>query len=278
VGPVGVAGLGARFGSRRAVRLGDSTSEATLVLCNIAGRVTCADHCLLRAAARPWSITLRVIMLGPPGAGKGTQAIRIAEAYGVPHISTGDMFRANFKNETALGVEAKSFMNAGQLVPDDLTNRMVDDRLRWDDAQNGWNLDGFPRTTPQAEALDEMLAVHGTPIQIVLRFAVDDEEVVARLSGRRMCRSCGAIYHVDFNSSSVMDVCDKDGGELYQRDDDKEDVIRTRLASYAADTAPLEEFYLQRGLLRDVQAVGDIDDVTARALAVLSDVEPLPRG
>lgn len=217
---------------------------------------------------------MRVIMLGPPGAGKGTQASRIADRHGVPHISTGDMFRANLKNETPLGVEAKRYMNSGALVPDDVTNRMVDDRLDWDDAQDGWVLDGFPRTLPQAKALDEIVDDKGTPIDVVLRFAVDDEEVVQRLSGRRVCRQCGEIYHMDFKRPSTEGVCDDCGGELYQRDDDKEEVIRDRLATYAGETAPLEAFYAERGLLRDVEAIGDIDDVTARALAVLDDVKP----
>lgn len=219
---------------------------------------------------------MRVIMLGPPGAGKGTQASRIAEAYDIPHISTGDMFRANLKNETPLGVEAKRYMDAGELVPDDVTNRMVDDRLSWDDTGNGWNLDGFPRTVGQAEALDGILASRGSSIDVVLRFAVDDDEVVARLSGRRMCRGCGEIYHVDFKPPSTEGVCDVDGGELYQRDDDKEEVIRNRLASYAEDTAPLEAFYEERGKLKDVEAVGDIDDVTARAMDVLGAIEQPP--
>ena len=215
---------------------------------------------------------MRVIMLGPPGAGKGTQATRIAERHGVPHISTGDMFRANLKNETPLGLEAKGYMDAGDLVPDDVTNRMVDDRLDWDDAADGWVLDGFPRTLPQAEALDEILVRKGTSIDVVLRFAVDDDEVVQRLSGRRVCRGCGAIYHVDHKPPAEAGTCDECGGELYQRDDDKEEVIRARLTSYAEDTEPLEQFYAERGLLRDVEAVGDIDDVTERAMDVLADV------
>lgn len=216
---------------------------------------------------------MRVIMLGPPGAGKGTQATRIAERHGVPHISTGDMFRANLKQETELGLEARSYMDAGDLVPDDVTNRMVDDRLTWDDAGDGWVLDGFPRTLPQAEALDDILERHDTPIDVVLRFKVNDEEVVSRLSGRRVCRECGEIYHVDFNPPAADGVCDVDGGELYQRDDDQEGVIRNRLEKYAEDTAPLEEFYIRRGLLRDVEAVGDIDDVTRSAMDVLAEVE-----
>jgi adenylate kinase len=219
---------------------------------------------------------MRVIMLGPPGAGKGTQAARIADAYAIPHISTGDMFRANLKQGTPLGVEAKGYMDAGDLVPDELVIRMVDDRLGWDDAADGWDLDGFPRTTGQAEALDALLAAKGTPIDVVLRFAVEDDEIVERLSGRRVCRECGEIYHVRANPPAVEDVCDVDGGELHQRADDAESVIRNRLASYAEDTEPLERFYGDRGLLQDVMAVGDIDDVTAGALAVLARVEPPP--
>lgn len=216
---------------------------------------------------------MNLIMLGPPGAGKGTQASRIADRYDIPHISTGDMFRANLKQGTELGEEARGYMDAGELVPDDLVIRMVDDRLSWDDAQDGWVLDGFPRTTPQAEALDELLAERGDPIDVVLRFAVDDEEVVERLSGRRVCRECGAVYHVSANPPSEEGVCDVCGGELYQRDDDQEEVIRTRLASYAEDTEPLEDFYAGRDVLRDVKAVGEIDDVTDRAMATLAQVE-----
>lgn len=219
---------------------------------------------------------MRVIMLGPPGAGKGTQASRIAERYGIPHISTGDMFRANLKAGTPLGQEARQYMDAGELVPDDLVVRMVDDRLSWDDAQDGWDLDGFPRTIGQAEALDELLEERGTPIDVVLRFSVDDDEVVERLSGRRVCRDCGEIYHVHANPPAEEGVCDACGGELYQRDDDQEEVIRNRLASYVEDTEPLEQFYAERGLLRDVEAVGDIDDVTDRALAVLAEIEEPP--
>ena len=219
---------------------------------------------------------MRVIMLGPPGAGKGTQASRIAEVYGIPHISTGDMFRANLRDQTELGLEAKSYMDSGGLVPDDVTNRMVADRLTWDDAADGWVLDGFPRTTPQAEALSEILDEQGTSIDVVLRFAVDDEEVVQRLSGRRVCRQCGETYHVDFRPPAEEGVCDHDGGELHQRDDDREEVIRERLATYARDTEPLEQYYAERGLLRDVEAVGDIDEVTERALKVLSEIEPPP--
>ena len=219
---------------------------------------------------------MRVIMLGPPGAGKGTQASRIADRYDVPHISTGDMFRANLKNGTPLGEEARRYMDAGELVPDDLVVRMVDDRLNWQDAQGGWVLDGFPRTIGQAQSLDQLLGAKDRPIDVVLRFAVDDEEVVERLSGRRVCRECGHIYHVNANPPTQEGVCDECGGELYQRDDDKEEVIRTRLDSYAQDTEPLERFYDDRGQLRDVRATGDIDDVTARVMDTLTEIKPLP--
>lgn len=219
---------------------------------------------------------MRVIMLGPPGAGKGTQATRIAGAYQVPHISTGDMFRANLSQGTELGQEAKSYMDDGELVPDELVVRMVDDRLGWDDAADGWVLDGFPRTMPQAEALDDILDERGTPIDAVVRLSVDDDEVVSRLSGRRVCRECGEIYHVEHKPPQVAGVCDIDGGELYQRDDDREEVIRNRLESYAEETEPLERFYAERDLLLDVEAVGDIDEVTERAMATLAEIEEPP--
>lgn len=219
---------------------------------------------------------MRVIMLGPPGAGKGTQAKQIAERYEVPHVSTGDMFRANLQQGTALGEEARSYMDAGDLVPDDVVVRMVDDRIQQADAQRGWVLDGFPRTLVQAQALDQVLGAEDRPIDVVLRFAVDDDEVVERLSGRRVCRECGQIYHVTANPPEQEGVCDVCGGELHQRDDDTEEVIRTRLASYAEDTEPLEQFYDDRGLLRDVPATGEIDEVTERVMDTLADIQPPP--
>ena len=220
--------------------------------------------------------TMRVIMLGPPGAGKGTQATRIAAAYDIPHISTGDIFRANVKGGTELGNKAKEYMDAGDLVPDEIVIGMVADRLAEDDAASGFNLDGFPRTVPQAQALEELLADRGTPLDVVLRLAVDEEEVISRLTGRRTCTECGAVYHVDHEPPSEEDVCDRCGGTLRQRDDDSEEVVRNRLDVYHRQTEPLEFFYWQRGLLRDVEAVGTVDEVTQRALDVLAEYEEPP--
>ncbi len=216
---------------------------------------------------------MRVIMLGPPGAGKGTQATRIATAYDIPHISTGDIFRANVKGGTPLGTKAKEYMDRGDLVPDEIVIGMVKDRLLEDDCKNGFNLDGFPRTVPQAQALEELLAEIERPIDCVLRLAVEKSEIVKRLTGRRTCRECGAIFHATDNPPQQEGVCDECGGELYQRDDDTEEVVLNRLDVYERQTQPLEFFYWQRGLLRDVEAVGTVDDVTRRALDVLREYE-----
>ncbi len=219
---------------------------------------------------------MRVIMLGPPGAGKGTQASRIADAYRIPHISTGDIFRQNVKSATDLGRQAQQYMDAGELVPDDVVVGMVGARLAEPDAKSGFNLDGFPRTVPQAQSLEDLLVDRGTPLDVVLRLAVDEDEVVHRLTGRRVCRNCGAVYHVDYNPPSEPGVCDACGGELYQRDDDREEVVLNRLDVYHRQTQPLEYFYWERGLLRDVEALGTVDEVTQRALAVLREYEEPP--
>ena len=215
--------------------------------------------------------TLRVIMLGPPGAGKGTQASRIAEAYGVPHISTGDIFRANVKGGTDLGKQAQEYMDRGELVPDEIVVGMVEDRLDQPDAEAGFLLDGFPRTVPQAQALEDLLVDRNEPLDVVLRFAIDQEEVIRRLTGRRTCQDCGAVYHVDTRPPSEPGVCDECGGDVVQRDDDREEVVMNRLEVYRRQTEPLEYFYWERGLLRDVTAVGEVDEVTARAMDVLSE-------
>jgi adenylate kinase len=214
---------------------------------------------------------VRVILLGPPGAGKGTQAGNIAETYAIPHISTGDILRANVREGTELGLEAKRFMDAGDLVPDEVIIGMVGDRLAEPDAAQGFLFDGFPRTVPQAEALEKLLQDRGQPLDVVLRLAVDEDEVVSRLTGRRTCTACGAVFHVDHHPPATEGVCDSCGGELVQRDDDREDVVRNRLEVYRRSTEPLEEFYWNRGLLRDVEAVGTVDEVAERAAAVLSD-------
>jgi adenylate kinase len=213
---------------------------------------------------------LRAVLLGPPGAGKGTQAVRIAKAYGVPQVATGDIFRANVKSGTELGREAKAYMDKGDLVPDEIVVAMIGDRLREDDVASGFVLDGFPRTVAQAEALEQLLEDLGQRLDVVLRLAVDDEEVVRRLSGRRVCVGCGTTFHVDLDPPRQAGVCDRCGGEVVQRDDDREDVVRNRLDVYRRETQPVEYFYWELSLLRDVEALGDIDEVTKRALDVLA--------
>lgn len=217
----------------------------------------------------------RVVLLGPPGAGKGTQAARVSETYDIPHIATGDIFRTNVKDDTELGRKAKEYMDAGELVPDDVVVGMVRDRLKEDDAADGFVLDGFPRTVPQAQALEETLADMERPLDCVLRFSVGEDEIVERITGRRTCPECGAVYHVDASPPEQEGICDRCGSELVQREDDREEVVRNRLEVYHRQTEPLEFFYWQRGLLRDVDAVGEVDDVTKRALDVLGEyVDP----
>ena len=212
---------------------------------------------------------VRVILLGPPGAGKGTQATRIAESYSIPHISTGDILRANVREGTELGLEAKSAMDNGELVPDQVVMRMVGDRLREPDAASGFLFDGFPRTVPQAEALEHLLVEHEAPLDAVLRLSVPNEDVIQRLTGRRTCLGCGRIFHLLFDPPTEEGRCDDCGGELVQRDDDTEEVARNRLEVYAAQTEPLEHFYWERGLLRDVEATGTPEEVFLSARGVL---------
>jgi adenylate kinase len=212
---------------------------------------------------------MRLVLVGPPGAGKGTQAQFIAAHLSVPQISTGDIFRANVSQGTPLGKQAKAYMDAGDLVPDEVTVAMVRDRLAEPDAARGFLLDGFPRTVPQAVELDDMLADMDTKLDVVLELIVDDDEVVRRLSGRRTCRSCGHIWHVDFDPPSKEGICDNCGGELFQRDDDKPETIRHRLQVYYDQTAPLAGYYGERGILTGVDAMGPVDDVTERAIAAL---------
>ena len=213
---------------------------------------------------------MRLVLVGPPGAGKGTQAQYIAEHLRVPQISTGDIFRANVSSGTPLGVQAKAFMDRGDLVPDDVTIDMVRNRLREPDAVGGFLLDGFPRTVPQAQVLDDMLReTSDAKLDVVLELVVDDDEVIRRLSGRRTCRTCNHIWHVDFDPPAVEGVCDLDGGALYQRDDDKAETIANRLDVYAASTAPLVSYYAERGLLVGIDATGPVDDVTQRAIDAL---------
>ena len=212
---------------------------------------------------------MRVVLVGPPGAGKGTQAQYVAADLFVPKISTGDIFRANVTQGTPLGIEAKNYMDAGDLVPDQVTIGMVRDRLIEDDAAKGFLLDGFPRTVPQAQALDAMLLEMGTAIDVVLELVVDDDEVVRRLSGRRTCRRCARVWHVDFEPTLIEGICDRCGGELFQRDDDREETIRHRLEVYAEQTAPLIGYYAEKGILVGIDATGPVDDVTDRAIRAL---------
>ena len=213
---------------------------------------------------------MRLVLVGPPGAGKGTQASFIADHLSVPKISTGDIFRANVSGGTPLGLEAKAFMDRGDLVPDDVTNKMVRERLQEPDAKAGFLLDGFPRTVPQAAVLDELLKdTADAELDVVLELVVDDDEVIRRLSGRRTCRTCNHIWHVDFDPPQEEGVCDLDGGELFQREDDKAETVANRLQVYAEQTAPLVAYYAERGLLVGIDATGPVDDITSRALHAL---------
>jgi adenylate kinase len=209
---------------------------------------------------------MRLVLVGPPGAGKGTQAEFIASHLSVPKISTGDIFRANVSQGTPLGLEAKRYMDAGGLVPDEVTINMVRGRLAEADAADGFLLDGFPRTVPQAVALDKMLADTGANLDLVLELIVDNDEVIRRLSGRRTCHGCKKIWHVEFDPTSREGVCDRCGGELYQRDDDKAETIAERLKVYARDTAPLIDHYGAQGRLVGIDATGPVEDVTERAI------------
>jgi adenylate kinase len=212
---------------------------------------------------------MRLVLVGPPGAGKGTQAEFVAAHLAVPKISTGDIFRANVRANTPLGVEAKRYMDSGQLVPDEVTINMVRDRLGESDSGDGFLLDGFPRTVPQASALDKLLADLGVGLDLVLELVVDDDEVIRRLSGRRTCRGCGKIWHIMFDAPTHEGVCDRCGAELYQRDDDKPETVAERLRVYARDTAPLVIFYGAQGKLVGIDATGPVEDVTVRAIDAL---------
>jgi adenylate kinase len=210
-----------------------------------------------------------VVLLGPPASGKGTQAARLKEALGLPHIASGDLFRENLKNETDLGREAKSYMDRGELVPDDVTIAMVMERLSRPDCAAGALLDGFPRTIAQAEALDDALAAQGLGVSVAPYIAVPDEVLVERVSGRRLCRTCGRSYHIRFNRPEKEGVCDGDGGELYQRDDDRPETVRNRLRVYWEQTSPLIDYYRGQGVLVEVDGDQPIDDVSADLLAAV---------
>ncbi len=213
---------------------------------------------------------MRLILVGPPGAGKGTQAVQLAAHYGIPHISTGDIFRHNMKNETELGKLAKSYADAGNLVPDSVTNEMVRDRLTHDDVKNGFLLDGFPRNVAQAEFLRAVLAEKKTPLDAALEFSLEESEIISRLSGRRTCRACNSSFHILFEKPAVEGICDKCQGELYQRTDDSEEVIKNRLDVYEEQTLPIIAFYRGEGLLITIPALGEVSEIFDRAITALS--------
>jgi len=212
---------------------------------------------------------MRLILVGPPGAGKGTQAVQLAKHFKIPHISTGDIFRANLKDGTELGKQAQSFMDRGELVPDSVTNEMVRERLGNSDVGNGFLLDGFPRNTNQAEVLDGILKAKNMPLDAVLELKIDHAEIIKRLSGRRTCRGCGASSHIEFEKPKVAGVCDKCQGELYQREDDKEEVVSRRLEIYSEQTEPIISFYKSAGLLKNISALGEVSEITKNAIAIL---------
>ena len=212
---------------------------------------------------------MKLILMGPPGAGKGTQAEKLIDLYQIPHISTGDMFRKAQKEGTALGLQAKSYMDQGQLVPDEVTIGIVRERLSEDDCKNGFLLDGFPRTVQQADALGGILTDLGMNLDAVIDIQVDKDFLVERLTGRRVCKACGATYHVSFNAPKVENVCDKCGGELYQRNDDKIETVSNRLDVYAAQTAPLIEYYQSKGMIKSIDGSKSVEEVLADIQAAL---------
>lgn len=214
---------------------------------------------------------MKIIMLGAPGAGKGTQAEKIAEKYQIPHISTGDIFRANIKNGTELGMEAKKYMDQGQLVPDELTVKILLDRVAQDDCQNGYVLDGFPRTIPQANVLDEALSKLGEKIDFAVNVDVPDENIIRRMGGRRACVSCGATYHIEHVPPKAEGICDRCNSELILRDDDKPETVKNRLEIYHEQTQPLIEFYEAKGVLKNVDGTVDMKDVFAAIVSILGE-------
>ena len=214
---------------------------------------------------------MKIIMLGAPGAGKGTQAKKIASKYEIPHISTGDIFRANIKNGTELGKKAKSFMDQGLLVPDELTVDLVMDRIQKEDCKNGYILDGYPRTIHQAEALDQALKALGDKLDYAIEVDVPDENIVKRMAGRRACVHCGATYHIVHAPTKVENICDVCGGDLILRDDDKPETVTKRLTVYHNQTKPLIDYYKEEGILATVDGTADLEDVFKAVVAILGE-------
>lgn len=216
--------------------------------------------------------SLFLILLGPPMSGKGTQAARLTQLLGIPQVASGDLFRDNIKNQTNLGREVKKYIDRGDLVPDEVTIGMVEERLQREDCQDGALLDGFPRTIPQAEALDEILADLGASMAVVISIAVPEDVLVERASGRRLCRTCGKSYHLKFGPPQEPGLCDDDGGELYQRDDDVPETVLQRLQVYQAQTSPLIDFYHSRGILQEINGDQSIDEVAEDIELVLNEL------
>ncbi|MBO6241394.1 MAG: adenylate kinase [Butyrivibrio sp.] len=213
---------------------------------------------------------MKIIMLGAPGAGKGTQAQMIADKYNIPHISTGDIFRANIKNGTELGKKAKEFMDKGQLVPDELTVQLLLDRVANEDCKNGYVLDGFPRTIPQADVLDSELTKLGDKVDFAINVDVPDENIVRRMSGRRACLKCGATYHIEHIKPKQEGICDKCGSELVQRDDDKPETVQNRLSVYHEQTQPLIDYYDKKNILKTVDGTKDMQEVFSNIVGILN--------
>lgn len=215
-----------------------------------------------------------LLLMGPPGAGKGTQAAKLVERYDIPHVSTGDIFRGALQERTPLGLEAKRYMDVGALVPDQVTVGITRERLAKSDCIGGFILDGFPRTLQQAHALDQMLAKMGIRLNRVLNIVVADKDLIPRLTGRRICQSCGATYHIVYRPPAKEDICDRCGGELYQRDDDHEDTVRERLEVYHRQTLPLIEYYRERGLYTEINGAQPTDAVFRDIIVSLTGEEP----
>lgn len=223
------------------------------------------------ACVLAWRFQMKIVMLGAPGAGKGTQAKMIAEKYGIPHVSTGDIFRANIKNGTELGKEAKQYMDQGKLVPDELTVKILLDRVAQDDCKNGYVLDGFPRTIPQANVLDEALTKLGDRIDYAVNVDVPDDNIINRMGGRRACVACGATYHIIYNAPKTEGICDNCGKELIIRDDDQPETVKNRLKVYHEQTQPLIDFYEGKGVLKSVDGTADMKDVFAAIVEILGE-------